>query len=512
MNTASSSPVRLAIFASRLEAICETMGARLKRAAFSPNIRDRLDYSCALFDPRGGLLAQATHIPVHLGSMAWAMTGLAGSHDWQPGDCLILNDPYRGGTHLPDVTVIVPVFHDRRLKGFAANRAHHADIGAGGVGSMPLSTSLPEEGVVIPPTLLYRAGVMDEPVFERILEPMTRPELSRADFHAQAASARHGAGALEALVADIGSGAFDTLKRDLDRYAGRLARHLLAEIPCGEAEAEDRLDDDGQGDTEIVLKVSVGVSDEAFTVDFSGTAAQVKGNLNCPMSVTAAAVYYVFRCLLPFQTPNCAGAMEAVRITAPEGCLLNARYPAAVAAGNVETSQRGVDVLLRALAELMPDRIPAASQGTMNNIAMGGRGWSYYETLAGGCGADRRSAGRSAVHSHMTNTLNSPVEVLESLYPLRINRYAVRRGSGGPARHAGGDGVVREYEFLDDTDVCLLTERRSHGPWGLAGGEPGLAGCNSLDGKAAPGKFQRKVGAGQWLLVETPGGGGFGRR
>lgn len=505
----SSSPVQLAIFASRLEAICETMGARLKRAAFSPNIRDRLDYSCALFDAEGGLLAQATHIPVHLGSMAWAMTGLAGIHDWCPGDCLILNDPYRGGTHLPDVTVVVPVFDDKKLQGFAVNRAHHADIGAGAAGSMPLSTRLSEEGVVIPPTLLYRGGVLDDPLLERILEPMTRPELSRADFHAQVSAARHGAGSMAELIGVMGRSAFGSLKDELNDYAGRIAHSLLAEIPRGEVTAQDWLDDDGQGASDILLKVRVTISDDEFAVDFTGTSEQVAGNLNCPLSVTAAAVYYVFRCLLPGETPNCAGAIAPVRLSAPGDCLLNASYPSAVAAGNVETSQRVVDVLLLALAELMPDRIPAASQGTMNNIAMGGKRWSYYETLAGGCGAGRRAPGRSAVHSHMTNTLNSPVEVLESLYPLRIHCYAARRGSGGGGRYPGGDGVVREYEFLDDVTLCLLTERRSRGPWGLAGGKCGRAGSNLLDGEPQPAKFQRQVVRGQRLKVETPGGGGY---
>lgn len=507
MNTDS---IALAIFASRLEAICETMGARLKRAAFSPNIRDRLDYSCALFDANGGLLAQATHIPVHLGSMAWAMTGLARHCDWVAGDCLILNDPYRGGTHLPDITVIVPVFDRQRLIGFAANRAHHADIGSASAGSMPLSTHLEEEGVLIPPSHLYRGGTLDQALLESIIRPMARPELARADFRAQVAAARHGAESLSRLSAELGHETFEALKADLNDYAARIATHLLSELPRGRVEASDRLDDDGQGSRDIPINVTVELSATHFAVDFTGTAGQVAGNLNCPLSVTAAAVYYVFRCLLPGETPNCAGALAPVRIEAPAGCLVNARHPAAVAAGNVETSQRIVDVLLRALAELMPGRIPAASQGTMNNIAMGGRDWSYYETLAGGCGASREAPGRTAVHSHMTNTLNSPVEVLESLYPLRILRYAVRRDSGGAGRHRGGDGVIREYEFLDHADLCLLTERRHRGPWGLADGDDGRAGINLLDRKRQPAKFQCAVEAGQVLRVETPGGGGYG--
>ncbi len=503
-------PIRLTVFDSRLSAICETMGAVLRRTAFSPNIRDRLDFSCALFDGSGRLLAQATHIPVHLGSMAWAMRDLADIREWEPGDRLVLNDPYRGGTHLPDVTLVEPVFVARRLLAFAVSRAHHADIGVDVPGSMPMSTRISEEGVLIPPRLLYRDGQLDESAMDEIIGGLRNPGLSAGDLRAQAAACSEGAGLLADWIRRDTPERFNRQVRALNDYAGDMAATLLRELPKGRVEARDWMDDDGQGHTDVEIRVAVEVDRHGVTVDFEGTAGEVEGNINCPLSVTAAAVYYVFRCLLPDETPNCAGSLEPVRIRAPEGCLVHATHPRAVAAGNVETSQRIVDVVLAAMARLVPGRVPAASQGTMNNVAMGGRYWSYYETLAGGCGAGAESAGRSAVHSHMTNTLNTPVEVLERVYPLRLHRYAVRAASGGAGRHRGGDGIVREYEFLEETDVCLLTERRRRGPPGLDGGGDGQAGSQFLDGRALAPKLRFAARAGQRLVVETPGGGGCG--
>lgn len=510
MKSVNRDPIELAVFQSRLSAVCETMGVTLRRAAISPNIRDRLDFSCALFDADGGLLAQATHIPVHLGSMAWAMTGLAGHHAWQAGDRLILNDPYRGGTHLPDVTVIAPVFVGGDHQGFVANRAHHADIGAHVPGSMPLSRRLDEEGLLISPVLLYRAGELDETVLSDILEPLGRSDLARGDFRAQVAACDRGERDFRALVTGWGRKRFAALSRGLNAYAADLGRAGLTGLQPGIFRATDRLDDDGQGLIDLEVRVAVEISDTVFRVDFTGTCGQVEGNMNCPLSVTAAAVYYVYRCLLADETPDCAGSLSAIDLHAPEGCLVNAGYPAAVAAGNVETSQRLVDVLLRALSRAAPERIPAASQGTMNNLALGGDGWSYYETLAGGCGGSPECAGRNAAHSHMTNTLNTPVEVLEWAYPLRVTRYALREYGGGAGRHPGGRGIVREYEFLDAAEVCLIAERRRHAPWGLAGGGDGAPGQQFLDGGPVPGKFTRRVAAGQRLRIETPGGGGYG--
>ncbi len=513
--TGSFNSVELGLFSSRIAAICEEMGALLGRVAFSPNIRDRLDYSCALFNCQGHLLGQATHIPVHLGSMAYAMIDLVESRDWHDGDMLILNDPDKGGTHLPDITLVAPVFATGELAGFCANRAHHADIGSDAPGSMPVSSALAEEGILIPPTLLMKNGEVEEDFLQSILQGLTRPETSRGDFNAQIAANLLGAGRLRDLVGEAGLRAFSEQEKGLQSWAKTLVSQSLASIPNGQYQFVDYLDDDGHGQTDIPIKVTVSVRDEGVEVDFAGTAAQVEGNLNCPMPVTAAAVFYVFRCLMPSHTPACHGALQGVTITAPQGCLVNAGSPAAVAAGNVETSSRIVDAVCGALARALPEQFAAASQGTMNNLAMGRRGdggWDYYETLAGGMGAADDGNGRSARHSHMTNTLNTPVEVLELNYPLRITRYEIRKGSGGRGKFRGGDGVVRQYLFLEDAEVSLLTERRKYPPWGLEGGEAGLCGVNDLDGEKLPGKVQFEATAGQTLTIETPGGGGYGKR
>jgi len=510
----SFNSVELGLFSSRVAAICEEMGAMLGRVAFSPNIRDRLDYSCALFNRQGHLLGQATHIPVHLGSMAYAMVDLVEGREWQAGDMLILNDPYKGGTHLPDITLVAPVFAGDELMGFCANRAHHADIGSDAPGSMPVSRALAEEGILIPPTLLMKNAKVNEGFLQSILQELTSPETSRGDFNAQIAANLLGAGRLRELVVEYGPDKFEQLQSSLQSWAQSLVLQSLARIPNGRYQFEDYLDDDGHGHNDIPIRVSVVIQDDGVEVDFSGTAAQVEGNLNCPMPVTAAAVFYVFRCLMPTHTPACHGALQGVTISAPPGCLVNAIPPAAVAAGNVETSSRIVDTVCGALAQALPDQFAAASQGTMNNLAMGRRGlggWDYYETLAGGMGAAQNCNGRSARHSHMTNTLNTPVEVLELNYPLRIEQYAIRHDSGGPGQYRGGDGVQRQYRFLEDAEVSLLTERRRYPPWGLLGGQPGQCGQNELDGQELPGKIQFSALTGQVLTIKTPGGGGYGR-
>jgi N-methylhydantoinase B len=505
--------VELGLFASRISAICEEMGALLGRVAFSPNIRDRLDYSCALFNRRGFLMGQATHIPVHLGSMAYAMVEVVESRQWNAGDMLILNDPYKGGTHLPDVTLIAPVFVHDELIGYCANRAHHADIGSDAPGSMPVSRTLAEEGILISPDLLMKQGEVEEALLHSILDTLTSPATSRGDFNAQMAANLLGVNRLRELVEAMTPAEFDRQEKSMQSWARSLVQQSLASIPNGRFRFEDFLDDDGHGQSGIPVRVTVSVQDEYVEVDFDGTSAQVQGNLNCPMPVTAAAVFYVFRCLMPAHTPACHGALQGVTIKAPKACLVNAGFPAAVAAGNVETSSRIVDAVCGAIAQALPEEIAAASQGTMNNLAMGKRGergWDYYETLGGGMGGGHAGDGRSARHSHMTNTLNTPVEVLELNYPLRISRYSIRRGSGGAGQSSGGDGVVREYRFLEDAEVSLLTERRVYPPWGLAGGEPGLCGCNLLDGQELPGKTQFTALAGQTLTIKTPGGGGYG--
>jgi N-methylhydantoinase B len=489
------------------------MGVQLARSAFSPNIRDRLDFSCALFDARGELCAQAAHIPVHLGSMAHAMRGIVAGIRWAPGDMVMLNDPFLGGTHLPDVTVVAPLFVKDRLAAFVANRAHHADIGGESPGSMPLSRSLHEEGILIPPGHVVRAGVINRERLAEITGATRNARDALGDFAAQIGANRRGLQRLAALVESMGEEAWRTAVEQLNDYGARLAWDALGAIPGGRFEFEDFMDDDGLGHEDIPIRVAVERRDDHIHVDFTGTAAQVAGNINCPLSVTAAGVLYAMRCLMPARTPACAGTFRPVRMTVPEGSLLNALRPAAVAAGNVETSTRVVDVVLGALADALPGRIPAASHGSMNNVAMGAVGahpWGYYETLGGGMGAGRHGGGLSAVQTHMTNTRNTPIEVLESRYPIHVRDYSVRRGSGGAGLRSGGDGLVRSYEFRAPARFTLLTERRRRAPWGLHGGAPGAPGINRLNGEILPPKVSMDVRPGDVLTIETPGGGGYG--
>jgi N-methylhydantoinase B len=505
--------IDLSVFSSRLAAVCDEMGAVLQRSSFSPNIRDRLDYSCAVFDPQGDLCAQAAHIPVHLGSMAWAMRGIVSDIDWQPGDMVILNDPYLGGTHLPDVTLIAPVFSQHELAGFVVNRAHHADIGAESPGSMPISTSLDEEGMVIAPTKLVRNERVDESVLSTLVDSTRNPVESRGDFIAQVSANHTGLRRMQELLSDMAPADWLTALQSLNAYAERLAASSLNDIPDGVYRYADVLDDDGQENHDLRIAVAMKVDGHRIHIDFAGTAGQAAGNVNCPLSVAAAAVYYVFRCLMPEQTPACTGSFRGISISAPEACLLNAVRPAAVAAGNVETSTRIVDVIMGALAQAIDD-MPAASHGSMNNLAMGsrkgGEQWDYYETIGGGMGAGPHYDGLSAVQTHMTNTLNTPIEALEMRFPVRVLRYAVRRGSGGAGRHRGGDGIIREYGLLADTHVTILSERRRHRPWGLAGGREGMSGENLLNGRALPGKCEFLAREGDRVTIETPGGGGWG--
>ncbi len=506
-------PVELAVFSSRMEALCEEMGASLHRSAFSPNIRDRLDFSCAIFDRDGRLVAQAAHIPVHLGSMAYAMQDLVDRFDWSDGDAVLLNDPFLGGTHLPDITVVTPCFLDDELQGFAVNRAHHADVGAESPGSMPIARRLEDEGLVLPPQRICRDGQLDESRIEAIVGATRAPRDMRGDLLAQVHVNERGCARLREQVGERGVKVYAQALEALNDYGRTIARNALRSIPDGIYAATELMEDDGRGHEDVCLHVRIEVRDGRVRVDFEGTDAQVDGPINCPISVTAAGVYYSFRCLMPAYTPACAGCFEAIELSAPEGCLLNAQPPAAVAAGNVETSMRVVDLVLAALQQALPDRIPAASQGTMNNFAVGRDGeasWAYYETLAGGMGASGRGPGPSARHSHMTNTLNTPVEVVEQGTPMRVRRYALRRGSGGPGRYPGGDGVIREYEFRAPAQFSLLAERRRRAPPGTAGGADGQVGCNRLNGEDLPGKCQRSVAEGDRLLIETPGAGGWG--
>ena len=507
--------IELSLFSSRISAVCDEMGAVLQRVAFSSNIKDRLDFSCAIFDASGELCAQAAHIPVHLGSMAYAMADVVSVIDWRAGDMVILNDPYMGGTHLPDITLISPVFIADELTGFVVNRAHHADIGADSPGSMPISSSLLEEGVIISPAKLLINDELNQIVLQPLLKQLKNPDESMGDFGAQISANRRGLDRLQSLIQTMGLPVYLKALQALNQYAATIAKTALAAIPDGVYQFVDVMDDDGQGQTNIKIEVSLTIKSGQVLADFQGTAEQVKGNINCPLSVVAAAVFYVFRCLMPEQTPACAGTFSSIKITAPDGCLLNANYPAAVTAGNVETSTRVVDVVMGALANVIPELIPAASHGSMNNVAMGYAGdensvaWNYYETIGGGMGAGKNANGLSAVQTHMTNTLNTPIEVLETRYPLRINRYEIRKDSGGKGKQQGGNGIIREYEFLSKTQFTILTERRTTKPWGVGEAEAGKPGVNILNNETIKSKVSREVKKGDVLRIETPGGGGW---
>jgi len=523
--TKSMDSIELSLFSNRINSVCEEMGAVLRCSAFSPNIKDRLDFSCAIFNRSGDLSAQAAHIPVHLGSMAYAMHSIVSKFEWCSGDMLILNDPFLGGTHLPDVTLIAPFFIENQLVGFVANRAHHADIGSESPGSMPLSQTLADEGVIIKPQFLMKKGQVDKAFYADLLACMITPNDSQGDFNAQISANLKGVERISELVKSLGLKMYQQGLQDLNSYAANLAQTALSGIPDGEYTFEDFMDDDGFGTENVKIKVIIIKKAKLLITDFTGSDAQTQGNINCPLSVCAASVYYVFRCLMPAATPAVAGSFKDIKIIAPLGCLLNAKAPAAVAAGNVETSSRIVDVLLGALAQAIPKDIPAASHGSMNNIAMGtynsqsanniqpgiqSGNWSYYETIGGGMGASRLSDGQSAVQTHMTNTLNTPVEILETKYPLRITRYAIRKGSGGAGLHQGGDGLIRQFEFLAPTDVTLLTERRRYNPWGLNHGKPGKRGVNQLNDQVIPAKVSLSLQAGDRLTIKTAGGGGYG--
>ena len=511
------SGVELAIFSGKLNAICEEMGFVLQRCAFSPNIKDRLDFSCAVFDARGKILSQAAHIPVHLGSMAFAMSSLVNSFQWFEGDVVVVNDPFQGGTHLPDVTLVSPVFVDDALAGFVVNRAHHANIGSSSPGSMPLSSDIAEEGVLIVPQKLFDGGVLNQSLASSLRGIVTScssdlPEDFAAQLSANNVGKRRLVDWLSAKKEPLRI--FQELSDALNEYGSELMRRFVENLPDNTfSEFTDYLEDDGFGSGAIELKLSLVRKRDVVCFDFTGTSAQVKGNLNCPESVSAASVYYVIACLLPEYTPKCDGVFRHIELKVPKGSILNARPGAAVAAGNVETSMRLVDLVQGAFIGLGVD-MPAASQGTMNNIAMGSAGgvdsarWDYYETIAGGMGAHSCGPGLSGVQCHMTNTLNTPIESLELHYPLRIERYELRDSSGGMGQNVGGNGLLRHYSFLSRANVTLLTERRSVKPWGVKGSE-GLCGANWHNNFSIAGKCALEVAAGDTITIETPGGGGW---
>ena len=547
-------PIELEIFKNLYASVAEEMGAALRRTAFSPNIKERRDYSCAVFDPHGEVIAMGDHMPVHLGSMPMSVRAAIAQFDLAPGDMVMLNDPFAGGTHLPDITLVAPVFVRRgrsRSRAasrpsappdfYVASRAHHADVGGTYPGSMGLCREIYQEGFRIPPVKIMRGGKIDADVLALLLANVRTPREREGDLGAQIAACHTGATRLGEISLRYGLPRAKRAAADLLTYSEEMMCAFLAQVPAGTYRAEDFLDNDGVSETPVRIAVCItlrrpranrsrlskpstpaGATAPAWvTVDFSGTDPQVEGSINAVAAITFSACFYVFRCLLQEDVPATAGLMRRIEVVAPAGTVVHARPPAAVAGGNVETSQRIVDVLLRALAQAMPERIPAAASGTMNNLTIGGidprtnEPFAYYETIAGGMGARATKDGVSGVHTHMTNSLNTPAEALEYAYPLRVRRYALRPKSGGAGKYRGGDGVVREIEVLADAEVTLLADRRKHGPWGLHGGADGAAGkativCEDGTLKELPGKFNTRLRQGERVRIESPGGGGWG--
>lgn len=535
-------PTTLEIYRALYTSVAEEMGIALRRTSFSPNIKERRDYSCAVFDSSGRVIAQGDHMPVHLGSMPMAVAAALREVEIGPGDLVALNDPFAGGTHLPDVTLVMGVFvqgsgvrdrgsvkkkprplaPDSRRLFFVANRAHHADIGGATPGSMGLATDVYGEGVRIPPIRIVRGGEICDDVMKLILANVRSNQERRADFEAQIGSLRTGATRLMEIVERRGVREASKYAAHLISYSARLMRLAIGAIPDGSYDAEDALDDDGISAGEVPLRVRVTVRDDRAHVDFTGSSPQVAGALNAVEAITVSAVSYVFRCLIAGDVPASAGLIAPIRVIAPQGTVVNATHPASVAGGNVETSQRIVDVVFRALAQAIPDRIPAASQGTMNNLTIGGLDsrtgaeFSYYETVAGGMGARPTRDGMSATHTHMTNSLNTPAEALEYAYPLRVRQYLIRKGSGGRGRHKGGDGAIREIETLVPVRMSLLSDRRKRAPYGLQGGADGDVGRAFIIRR--DGSTEQLSSKGSWHLqpgdrvrIETPSGGGFGQ-
>jgi N-methylhydantoinase B len=519
----------MAVLAAALHSVAVEMGAALRRTAFSPNIKERRDYSSAVFDASGELIAMGDDMPVHLGSMPMSVRAALDAFELGPGDVALLNDPYRGGTHLPDLTMVAPVFVGRERKPafYVANRAHHADVGGMFPGSMGPCREIAQEGIRIPPVKLQHAGKMDTQVMAILLANVRTPQEREGDLTAQMGACHVGIERMRELVARFGRARLNAGVSALLNGSENRMRSMLAELPAGEFRAEDFLDDDGVNTKPIGIRVVVRIDPKRgkAEVDFTGTDPQAAGGINAVYAITWSAVFYVLRCLMDTQVNATAGLMRPVRVIAPEGTIINARPPAAVAGGNVETSQRIVDVLLRALTAACPERIPAASSGTMNNLTIGGidprttTPYTYYETIAGGHGASPQLAGASAHHAHMTNSLNTPVEALEYAYPFRVRRYALRHHSGGAGLHAGGDGVVREIELLANAQVTLLADRRNLQPWGLSGGKPGAAGITTVVEatieeaveRTLPGKCTLELRAGSKLQIQSPGGGGWGK-
>jgi N-methylhydantoinase B len=551
-------PVELEVFKNLYHSIAEEMGAALRRTSFSPNIKERRDYSCAVFDAEAQVIAMGDHMPVHLGSMPMSVAAAVEQCELEPGDVVMLNDPFRGGTHLPDITMVMPVYVSGAQSGgrgrplhttpdfYVASRAHHADVGGTYPGSMGPCREIYQEGLRIPPVKIMRGGKLVADVLALLLNNVRTPEEREGDLGAQIAACQTGSQRLREICIRYGIARAKQAGADLLVYSEEMMRAFLRTIPLGHYWAEDFLDDDGVEDKPVRIAVTIHVKASSkkkpavetrlaaspsapnsklpaqITIDFTGSDPQVQGAINAVEAITYSACFYVFRCLLREDAPATSGLMRPIRVIAPSGTVVNAKPPAAVAGGNVETSQRIVDVLLKALAQAIPDRIPAAASGTMNNLTIGGidprsgEPFAYYETIAGGMGARSTKDGVSGVHTHMTNSLNTPAEALEYAYPIRLWQYSLRSKSGGAGLHAGGDGIVREIEVLTDAQVTLLADRRSRGPYGLAGGADAAPGRTLIirrDGSAEeiPGKTSVRLRSGERVRIESPGGGGWGK-
>jgi N-methylhydantoinase B len=520
-------PIELAIFKSALHSVADEMGAALRRTAFSPNIKERRDYSSAVFDSEGNVIAMGDDMPVHLGSMPMSVKAVLSALTLDEGDIAILNDPYQGGTHLPDITLVMPVHVDAgesEAAFYVANRAHHADVGGLYPGSMGLCREIWQEGIRIPPVKLTERGALNRGLLALILNNVRTPREREGDLTAQIGACRIGVERIKELIAKYGLPRLERNTQALLDYSEQLMRAALRELPEGEFRAEDFLDDDGidRNPVRIAVAIRTNPKQGSISIDFSGSAPQVSGSLNAVYAVTYSAVFYVFRCLLGEEAATTAGLMRPLVLRTPEASVVDARAPAAVAGGNVETSQRIVDTVLRAFAQILPERIPAASSGTMSNLTIGGidprngQPYAYYETIAGGSGATPKGDGVSGAHTHMTNSLNTPIEALEYAYPFRVRRYGYRHGSGGRGRFRGGDGLVREIEVLGQAQVTILSERRAFAPYGLKGGEEGARGRNLLiesgGEQQLPGKCNVRIENGAAVRIETPGGGGWGEK
>ena len=515
-------PIELELFKNIFVSISEEMGAVLGRTSLSPNIKERKDFSCALFNQKGETFAQGSHIPVHLGAMPLSVQASLKTIHFEKGDLVILNDPYKGGTHLPDITCISPVFVDKKLVFFVANRAHHSDVGGMTPGSMPLATEIFQEGLIIPPLKIIQKGKLNEALLNMILANVRTPEERKGDLLAQIAANNKGKERLEEVIKKYGLKKILLYSKIIQDYTEKILRDSIKAIPDGIYTFSDYMDDDGINDIPVKIGVKININNDEAIIDFSSSSSQVAGGINANFAVTCSAVLYVFRCLVVEDIPFNTGLMRPLKIEAPPGSIVNAQFPAATAGGNVETSQRIVDVLLGALSKTIPEKIPAASSGTMNNITFGGfdpvrnTNFAYYETIGGGMGASFFNPGLSGVHTHMTNSLNTPLEALENYLPLRIKKYSLRRGSGGDGQKKGGEGIIREYEFFVPTQVTIMSERRKFAPYGIQGGKSGKKGQNILFSKGKKillsSKINLKVSPGDVLRIETPGGGGYGRK